>query len=1070
MSNLNKMSFKKNQNQNNKYNTIEMNNYLQKLFHSISPLIPSNTSLSENYIKYYKRILSSSFSIFQKDESKILNMLFDKASEINHGNMDYITRLQTLYSLLTKKKIPNNRWSILYLLLRLSKPRNQQNNFSGNNELLNTILKMNNNQDDIEMLNNLDYLNKDNYINLNNNQNDKKNQSTIVVDPSKTTQLITEKELINDLMFVFQGINGHYISYDPKKDSFILNQLIPFNENIIDIIGELCELGWLYKNVSNYLNFFNQSNIPSQFIQSFTYAIQNELNEYYKLISFFKKKNNQNYIDNSSPDNLINENQNLNYKKISNNDDLTLKNLILWTKEPIERMKWLSLACESVYKLRGSSIVSQIFSYVYFSGAEIYLKNVLDEVSKPFFNFIKNWIQYGDLNDPYKEFFVDILDKINDDDLWNLKYQMIYKNIPNFLNRDLVIKIFEIGKCIHFIRNFCGENSYSLLKLKNILFKEIDSFYFEKSREKERDNNMDLDFENENINNLQNFKYVSPSENKEKENKFIDIKSYKSCLNFINYLFNEPPDNILIKYQENKNDNEIKEQNKNNQSLIILNNNNNELIVPQIINKNINNNIITHYNLNKQNNENNNNEKNENNNENEKEKEIDFLTELINNIDLIHILINKEVINIIYSKFNFRENLDSINKYLLLGQGDMMQSLMESLFEELKKPANHIYKHNLQSNLENAIRATNAQYNDKECLNKLNIKLLDVSTGDTGWDIFVLEYNVEVPLTVIFNKVLLKEYQKLFFFFWKIKRIEYSQDHQVWRKFMTFSRAFGNKYNKMRNIIQRAILFNQQVIHFINNLHNFLALEVLETQYKTIIEKLPNIKKLDELIDLHKNFVENIISQCLLNQENSTLYKQIIQIFDLIVRFRTAFDVLTTSFYEYNYENRNNDNDDLINFNNKFTNEAANQISILFDDFKERITQLINTIDYFGKGNLKYLAMKLDYNNYYSVLEKENENKKELEMIEKMKREEEEKKKLNLLNFENNSDEQDEKEDSNYLMNEENENENFENENYENQNNENQNNENDNDDVQNNESKNNKNDDDNKNEDDDLQN
>ena len=160
-----------------------MNNYLQKLFHSISPLIPSNTSLSENYIKYYKRILSSSFSIFQKDESKILNMLLDKASEINHGNMDYITRLQTLYSLLTKKKIPSNRWSILYLLFRLSKPRNQQNNFSGNNELLNTILKMINNQDDIEMLHNLDYLNKANYINLNNNQNDKKNQSTIFVDP-----------------------------------------------------------------------------------------------------------------------------------------------------------------------------------------------------------------------------------------------------------------------------------------------------------------------------------------------------------------------------------------------------------------------------------------------------------------------------------------------------------------------------------------------------------------------------------------------------------------------------------------------------------------------------------------------------------------------------------------------------------------------------------------------------------------------------------------------------------------------------------------------------------------------
>ena len=62
-------------------------------------------------------------------------------------------------------------------------------------------------------------------------------------------------------------------------------------------------------------------------------------------------------------------------------------------------------------------------------------------------------------------------------------------------------------------------------------------------------------------------------------------------------------------------------------------------------------------------------------------------------------------------------NLDSINKYLLLSQGDMIQSLMESLYEELDKPANLIFKHNLQSNLESAIRASNAQYNDPECLN-----------------------------------------------------------------------------------------------------------------------------------------------------------------------------------------------------------------------------------------------------------------------------------------------------------------------------------------------------------------
>ena len=31
-------------------------------------------------------------------------------------------------------------------------------------------------------------------------------------------------------------------------------------------------------------------------------------------------------------------------------DELSLKKLFLWTLEPIERMKWLAIACESVYR------------------------------------------------------------------------------------------------------------------------------------------------------------------------------------------------------------------------------------------------------------------------------------------------------------------------------------------------------------------------------------------------------------------------------------------------------------------------------------------------------------------------------------------------------------------------------------------------------------------------------------------------------------------------------------------------------------------------------------------------
>lgn len=856
---------------------------IQKLHSSLSP---SQTPLTEGKLNLYNRILFSRFNLFQYNESQIVNTLFDKAEKIHSSaskaSIEQIERLQTLYTRISKKKIPTKRWAVLYLLSSLSQSSSISSMFltANINNPPETLI------DDINALTSVDVEQKTEP------QKIQKNPSPIVVNPAKTTKMITEKELINDLMFVFQGIDGHYITYNSNKDAFCLNDIIPFNENVCDIVSFLCELGWLYRKVSNYLNYFNESNIPSQFIQSFSYAVQNELNEYYKLISFFKKKN-------------ANEEE-----SGKDGDDLSLKNLVLWTTEPIERMRWLALSCESVYTLRGTSIISQIYSYVNTAGAEIYLNKVLEEISKPFLTFVKNWIMYGDLQDPYKEFFVDIIDKINDDDIWTVKYQIVYKNIPNFLSRDLAIKIFEIGKCINFIRNYCGESGYSLSVIKKEINEQIES----------SKNKMDIvDGENE------------PAVTKE---KFVDIKSYKDCYDF----------------------------------LCSLDDTNNE--------------------------------------EKVNTTSMSFLTSLISQVHLLHSLINKELINILYSKFHFKDNLTAINRYLLLGQGDMMQSLMESLFDELKKPASHIYKHNLQANLETAIRASNAKYNDAECLKKLNIKLMDASTGDTGWDIFLLEYNVEVPLTVIFNKSLLKEYQKLFFFFWKLKRLEYSQNHQIWRKFMTYSHTLRDKFNVMRTVIQRSMLFNQQVIHFVSNLHNFIGLEVLETQYKKIIDKLPSVTSLDELIMLHKKFVDNVINQSLLNAENNSIYKKILQIFELIIRFRTALDVLTTTFLEDHYENINmvSEFSESLVMNKQFSSEASNQIVNLFEEFKLQVTDLINSIECFGKGNMKFLAMKLDYNNYYSNLEIENENKQQQEMIDKMNKEEELKRQRQLHEEEENED------------------------------------------------------------------
>ena len=68
---------------------------------------------------------------------------------------------------------------------------------------------------------------------------------------------------------------------------------------------------------------------------------------------------------------------------------------------------------------------------------------------------------------------------------------------------------------------------------------------------------------------------------------------------------------------------------------------------------------------------------------------------------------------------------------------------------ELTKPAATLYLHNLTGTLESAIRATNTQFEDPDILKRLDVRLLEQSPGDYGWDVFSLHYHVDGPISTV---------------------------------------------------------------------------------------------------------------------------------------------------------------------------------------------------------------------------------------------------------------------------------------------------------------------------------
>lgn len=68
---------------------------------------------------------------------------------------------------------------------------------------------------------------------------------------------------------------------------------------------------------------------------------------------------------------------------------------------------------------------------------------------------------------------------------------------------------------------------------------------------------------------------------------------------------------------------------------------------------------------------------------------------------------------------------------------------------ELNKNVDHVYQHNLLGILESAIRATNAQFEDKDILSRVSVTLLEPSRGETGWEAFNMVYSTTGPLDTV---------------------------------------------------------------------------------------------------------------------------------------------------------------------------------------------------------------------------------------------------------------------------------------------------------------------------------
>nr|CAD7264144.1 unnamed protein product [Timema shepardi] len=253
--------------------------------------------------------------------------------------------------------------------------------------------------------------------------------------------------------------------------------------------------------------------------------------------------------------------------------------------------------------------------------------------------------------------------------------------------------------------------------------------------------------------------------------------------------------------------------------------------------------------------------------------------ELQATIDSAYLEASCRVKDVLIDKYNFLDHLQAMRKYLLLGQGDFIRYLMELLEPELKKPVTQLYPQNLSNILESAIRATNAQFEKRDILHRLDVRLLQSAVGDVGWDVFSLDYQTDGPIGTIFAPQS-SLYLMLFNALWRAKRMEWILSG-MWKRQVTSAKML-RKIPELAPLMKQMHLLTSEMVHFVHQMQYYILFEVLECSWDVLMRQVQQAESLDDIIRAHNSFLLTVRAGALLD-DNS----QLRAVYDLILQLQT---------------------------------------------------------------------------------------------------------------------------------------------------------------------------------------
>eukprot|EP00536_Pseudo-nitzschia_multiseries_P002307 jgi/Psemu1/183312/e_gw1.30.220.1 len=299
-------------------------------------------------------------------------------------------------------------------------------------------------------------------------------------------------------------------------------------------------------------------------------------------------------------------------------------------------------------------------------------------------------------------------------------------------------------------------------------------------------------------------------------------------------------------------------------------------------------------------------------------------------IDTMYERASDKLLNLLKDEFNLRESLQIMKRYFLLDQGDFLVDFLEAAGEELAKPFEDVSIGRVQHFLGISVQLAEAQKNDeldsrahfdarnsgRLSATSLRCRLADQSLvsyldslyggiegqvpntpsqrmygsqkqGTAGFDFFEIDFpRVPFPISLIISPTSMENYKLLFRHLFFGKHVE-RRLVGVWRDHQALK-----KLDAVRSLLGPTFLLRQRMLHFVQNLMNYMTFEVVESNWLEMLssiavseDPMPGNKQqtVEDLLKIHDGFLQKTIDACLLR--NPALIKILIKLLNTCLLF-----------------------------------------------------------------------------------------------------------------------------------------------------------------------------------------